>query len=463
MFKRNLLMTMLLAAVALGSQAQDVMTLSLDDCIKIALNDNPSIKINEMELERVDYAKKEVLGKLFPEISFSGQYTRNIALQTIYIDAGAMGALGGGAAGGEGGEGAAAADTKPKGMKMGRENTYTTGFSATVPIVVPSLWKTIKLSDNEILQNLETSRANKLALVNKVKNAYYALLLAQDTKRVIEHNHSTAQNHAAIYQKKFELGTASEFDVLRANVAVTNLEPSILDADNSIKKHKLQLKVLMGMDAAIEIAPKESLDEFKSTMYEHALNADTSLVFNTDLKTLDLKTDHLNKALDVQKASWYPTLTGSANYMWNSMSNGSPFKNFMWNPMSSVGLTLAIPLFQGGQRYFKQKQAEIAVREMKWRREDLERSLHTQVQVQIDNLNKSIKQIESNNAGVKQAIKASEIKNQSFKIGAASFIELRDTDDALMNAQLSYYQAIYNYLVADSDLEFVLGNSNYAN
>ena len=62
MFKRNLLMTMLLAAVALGSQAQDVMTLSLDDCIKIALNDNPSIKINEMELERVDYAKKEVLG-----------------------------------------------------------------------------------------------------------------------------------------------------------------------------------------------------------------------------------------------------------------------------------------------------------------------------------------------------------------------------------------------------------------
>ena len=389
-------MSMLLAAVAFTSQAQDskAMSLTLDDCIKIALNDNPTIKINEMELERVDYAKKEILGKLLPEISFSGQYTRNIALQTIYIDAGAMGALGGGAAGGAGGEGAAAADTKPKGMKMGRENTYTTGFSATVPIVVPSLWKTIKLSDNEILQNLETSRANKLALVNKVKNAYYALLLAQDTKRVIEHNHSTAQNHAAIYQKKFELGTASEFDVLRANVAVTNLEPSILDADNSIKKLKLQLKLLMGMDADIEITPKQSLDEFKNVMYERAIAADTSLVYNTALKSLDLQTDHLAKALDVQKAAWDPTLTGTANYMWNSMSNGSPFKNFMWSPMSSVGLTLSVPLFQGGQRYYKQKQAEIAVREMKWRREDLERSLHTQVQVQIDNLNKSIKQIE---------------------------------------------------------------------
>ncbi|MBQ0069637.1 MAG: TolC family protein, partial [Bacteroidales bacterium] len=156
-------------------------------------------------------------------------------------------------------------------------------------------------------------------------------------------------------------------------------------------------------------------------------------------------------------------ITGSANYMWNSMSNGSPFKNFRWSSMSSVGLTLAFPLFQGGQRYHKQKQAEIAVREMKWQRDNLERSLHTQVQVQIDNLNKSLKQIESNDAGVKQATKASEIMNKSFKIGAASFIQLRDTDDALMNARLSYYQAIFNYLVADSDLEYVLGNSQYAN
>ncbi len=442
MLKRNLLTAVLIATAALVSQAQGAMTLSLDECIKIALNDNPTVKINEMELERVDYAKKEVLGQLFPEVTFSAQYTRNLALQTIYMDTGT---------------GQATA------IKMGRDNTHSTGFSASVPIVVPTLWKSIKLSDNQILQNLETSRANKLSLVNQVKNAYYALLLAQDTKKVIERNHSTAKAHADIYQKQFELGTASEYDVLRANVAVTNLEPSILEAENSINQLKLQLKLLMGMDATIDIAAAQSLDEFKGVMYERSLNTDTSLVYNTSLKSLDLQTDYLKKVLDVQKASWYPTVTGSASYMWNSMSNGSPFKNFKWNSMSSVGLTLAFPIFQGGQRWHKQKQAEIAVREMTWQRQNLENSLHTQVQVQLDNLNKSLKQIESNDAGVKQATKASDIMNKSFKIGAASFIQLRDTDDALMNAQLSYYQAIYNYLVADSNLEYVLGNTKYAN
>ena len=71
------------------------------------------------------------------------------------------------------------------------------------------------------------------------------------------------------------------------------------------------------------------------------------------------------------------------------------------------------------------------------------------------------KQIESNEAGVHMAEKANDIMQKSFKIGAASFIQLRDTEDALMAARLAYFQAIYNYLVAESDLEFVLGNTHY--
>jgi outer membrane protein TolC len=149
--------------------------------------------------------------------------------------------------------------------------------------------------------------------------------------------------------------------------------------------------------------------------------------------------------------------------MWNSMSMGNPLKNFQWTKSSAVGLTLSFPIFTGFQRINRIKQAQIQANEMRWQRENLERSLHVQVQSQMDNINKSIKQIESNEGGVRQAEKASDIMQQSFKIGAASFIQLRDTDDALMSARLSYYQAIYNYLVAESNLENVLGNTHYVN
>lgn len=438
------MLTLLLSFAA--AQAQQVaggpIRLTLDECIRIALNENPTIKVDSMEIERVHYALKEVKGQLLPQINATGQYTRNLALQTMYMDPG---------------------NGEVVGIKMGRDNTYSAGFSATLPLVVPQLWRNIKLNENQILQNIEKARANKLSLVNQVKNAYYALLLAADTKRVIEQNHSTAQEHASIYQKQFELGTASEYDVLRANVAVTNLEPSILEAANSVELLKLQLKVLMGMDARLEIEPRQKLDDFKALMYDNTLRTDTSLVNNTTLKTLDLQTDYLNKVVKVQKAAWFPTLSATGNLMWHSMGNGSPFENFRWTKSSAVGLTLAWPVFTGFQRTNKIKQAQIQAREMTWQRENAQRSLHMQVQSQVDNIRKSIKQIESNAGGVTQAEKASDIMQKSFKVGAASFIQLRDTDDALMNARLSYYQAIYDYLVAESNLELVLGNTPYAN
>ena len=245
----------------------------------------------------------------------------------------------------------------------------------------------------------------------------------------------------------------------RATVAATTLEPSILEAQNSIDALKLQLKVLMGMDAGVDIEPVETLDSYKSMMYENAMNVDTSLVNNTNIRQLDLQTDYLKQALKVQKMSWAPTLSGTINYMWNSMSNGSPFKNFNWNPYSQAGLALTWNLFSGGQRYYKQKQAEIAVREMKWQRENLARSLNSQVETQINNINSDIKQIESNAASVALAEKADRIMQESFKLGVGTFLQIQDTQNALLGARLSYYQAIYNLLVSQSDLELMLGNA----
>ena len=75
--------------------------LSLDKCITIALSDNPTIKVADMEIERTDYYNKEILGQLLPNISFNAQYSRTLAKQTMYLN---MDALGGGAMGGATGE-----------------------------------------------------------------------------------------------------------------------------------------------------------------------------------------------------------------------------------------------------------------------------------------------------------------------------------------------------------------------
>ena len=133
-----------LASSALNAQTtavSDTMMLSVDDCVKIALNENPTIKIADMEITRVDYSKKETIGQLFPNVSFSAAYSRTLAKQTMYMNNGGQ----------------------TMAIKMGRDNTHNTGFNASMPLISVALWKSIKLSDNQILQNIEASRTSRIS------------------------------------------------------------------------------------------------------------------------------------------------------------------------------------------------------------------------------------------------------------------------------------------------------------
>lgn len=436
----------------------DTIPVTLEQCITIALDRNPTIKVADMEITRVDYSKKETIGQLLPSVAFGGQYNRTLAKQVAYMN---MGSFGSGGAGNDGGS-----EEKPKssagrqGIKMGLDNSYTVGFSASMPLIAPQLWKSLKLSDSQILQNIEAARASRLSLVNSVENAYYSLLLAEDSRKVIQESYDNAVFNHDVYQKKYQVGAASEYDVLRTSVAVKNVEPELTQADIAIKQARLQLAILMGLDTAHALSPATSLSQYEETMYDHTLALNKSISDNTDLRMLDLQTRSLRDALSIQKMAWYPTLSLNASYNWTSSNDGTPFKNLRWSPYSMIGVSLNLPLFEGGQRYSRIKQAQIQVEEMKWQRENLERSINMQVDLAVDNIQMNVKQISSNSESVKQAEKAHSIIEKSFEIGAASYLDLRDSELALTRARLAYYQSIYNYLVANSDLRLLLGDTD---
>ena len=83
-----------------------------------------------------------------------------------------------------------------------------------------------------------------------------------------------------------------------------------------------------------------------------------------------------------------------------------------------------------------------------------------QVNLAIDNIKVNVKQIASCSESMKQADRAHTIMERSFDIGAASYLDLRDSELALTRAQLAYYQAIYNYLIAGSELELLQGTAD---
>lgn len=458
-----------LTAMAASLAPARAAELSLDDCLRIALSESPTVKVAEMDITRVDYLKKNNLAELLPQISFGAQYSRMLAKQVAYMNMSGFGSLGGSTSGGEGdsgdsGEGgtpaAPASKGRGNGIKMGLDNSYSMGFSASMPLVAPQLWASMKLSDAQILQSVEQARASKLDLVAQVKQAYYTLLLANDSKRVIQQSYDMAALTYDIYSKRYSAGDASEYDVLRTSVAMKNVEPQLLQADIAIKQAKLQLMVLMGVDASQDLQFKGELADYEKTMYADVLALPTDYSLNTSLRQNELQQNTLDQSVRVNKMAWYPTLALTANYNWTSSSDGSPFKNFRWNPYSVVGLNLSIPLFTGGRRYNNIRMAEIQATQNRLQRENIERSVSMQAKLAVDNIQLNVRQIASCSESVGQADRAHTIMQQSFDIGAASYLNLRDSELALTQSRLTYYQAIYNYLVATNDLELLMGTAD---
>ena len=92
--------TLLALAVALSGAIDvygaDVPVLDLDGCLSIALAESPTVKVADMEVKRVDYSKREIIGQLLPSVDFGGQYSRTLAKQTTYMNMDGFGDFGGG-------------------------------------------------------------------------------------------------------------------------------------------------------------------------------------------------------------------------------------------------------------------------------------------------------------------------------------------------------------------------------
>ncbi|MDE6195190.1 MAG: TolC family protein [Muribaculaceae bacterium] len=412
----------------------DSIPISLRECIDIALSKSPTIKVADLEVKRVNYSKRETIGNLLPQIGFSLSYQRSIELQTIRMNMG--------------GE-----STK---LKMGSDNTWNTGFTLSLPLIAPTLWKAISISDTQIAQNLEAARSSRLELVNQVKKAYYALMLAISSRGVIRQQYDIAKYTADVYSKQFQQGTASEYDVLRSEVQVRNLEPSLLDADISVKQCQLSLNVLMGIDDALNLYPDVTMADMQQDMYSYMLDHE-GLEDNSSLRSLKLQQKMAKQNVDAKKLSFLPTLAASFNVNWLSLSNGPMFKDVDFSPYSTVGVNLSLPIFSGGTRWNQLKQAQVQQKELELQKENLVNSLNMQVELALDNINRQAKQIDSSKEGVRQAQKAHEIMLKSFQIGAATYLQLQDSELANSSAQLSYLQSIYNYLVSTSELDLLLG------
>lgn len=448
-----------------NAQQRDSLSIDLNTALEIALSENPNIKIADMEITKKQYAKKSAYGALLPEINLIGQYQRTIKKQTMYLDEGFFGSdidpsqytpeelkvvevLG---------KMMTPAEGAQDGIQVGRWNMYTGGVNISLPLVVPSLWKNIQMSEIDIQTSMEQARSSKINLVNQVTKSFYSLMLAHDSYMLFRKTYVNDSINLENITNKYKQGIVPEYDVITADVRLKSIIPSMLQAENMMKIAELQLKLHMGIDNDIPLKIVGTLDDYDQSMFDAVIPADTSLLQNSDLRQFDLQAEKVKKMYEMQKLQFAPSLVSSFQYTYISQNNDFKFSDYKWDPYSTLGITLSIPLFNGGQRYNNLKQTELQINQLQYQRIDLQRNLKLAVKNNIDLINKNIEQIVATQSSVEQARKGYDITLKRYETGMGTIVELNSAALGVTNAELQYKNAIYDYLAAKADLEKVLG------
>ena len=453
--------------------------ISLEQALEIALSENVSVKVADMEIKRTEYAKKGSYAALYPQIDFSGAYQRTIKKQVMYMDidmSKLSGMMGGADAGGqmpdgseipgegqipsipETGTGESEASSMADGMEVGRWNTWSAGVSAAMPLVNAQLWKSLKLSGMDVELAVEKARASRLDMVTQVKNAYFATLFAKEAFEVYRQVYENAVQNLAETQKKYDAQKTSDMELLRAKTMVANAVPNVYNAEGSVILALWQLKAVLGVDLDMNLDVAGKLEDWSQHMlYDIHQNDEISLDRNTTMKQLAIQAEMLSEAIKVQKYANLPSLALAFNFSLNAMTNDFNFSEYRWTPYSYVALSLNIPIFAGGKRHQAIRQAKNQYEQVQLQTVNTERQLKIMIRQHLNTMETSMKSYYAAKDAVASAQKGYDIVAKSYQVGRSALIEVNDAQLALTQSQLAASQAVYNFLTAKSQLEQALG------
>jgi len=491
LFVLALLVPMAAQAQYQGSErpaADTTLVLSLDDALRIALSENVSVKVADMEVERTKYAQKGSYGQLFPQISASGMYSYAIQKQKVYFGSDSEeegGSSGGGMASmyasmlepimyyiqqlyqvtgtpfipyvapetptdpSSSGDGA---------IEMGRRNQVTLGLSASMPLVNFQLWENLKLSGDQVELAVEQARESRLGMVTSVKQAFFAVLLAKAGYEVYNAVYENAVENLKLTQMRYNAQKVSEMDLTRAQSNVAAAIPNLYNAENSVYLALWQLKAVMGIDLDRPVDVAGSLEDYAEHMFYDIVEAgEASLDRNSQIRQLATQAEMLARQIRLQQYAYIPTLSMQLSYNYYTQSDKFNLSQWKWLPSSTLVFSLSIPIFSGGQRYHAVKQARVQAGELDLQRAEAERQLRIGIRQSISTMETAMRSYDAAREALKSAEKAYDIAVKSYQVGSSTLTDLNNTELTVTQSKLQVMQSVYNYVVARAGLEQTLG------
>ncbi|UCG89259.1 MAG: TolC family protein [Gemmatimonadota bacterium] len=461
----------LVAAVPLYAQAgaRQPEVYSLGRALNVALANSQTLKDTEMDLERAHQQVREAWSGVLPDIRGTASYTRNVLQQEFFLPARFFD------------------PTAPPGelaaVKVGSDNTWQAGLSASQPLFEYTAFVGLGAAGRFKALQEERVRGTAQEVVTTVRIAYFNVLLAEESVRLIENSIERIRRTLEETQAMNRAGMASDYDVLLLEVQLSNLVPNLRRAEYDRASRLRALQVEMGLYPDGQIAVEGNLDEVDLADFSQNSPANAALLNvsgvgvpdDVDLGqvqqlALDRRSDIrqvrsnilLEEAnLQAQKAEYFPSLSLVGNYSITAQQDGSPvFFGTSPNQRTSVGsagVAVSLPIFTGMSRDARVQQVRANIRQTEYRLERLENQAMNELRTLMGNVNEARQRAASQKQAVAQAQRGFEIASAEYNAGIGSRLQTSEAELALRESEFNYAQAVYDYLVARAQLEMAVG------
>ncbi len=293
--------------------------------------------------------------------------------------------------------------------------------------------------------------ASEEQVAAQVARAYLSAIRAEADVETAQANIRLSQAVLTQAENQKKAGAGTGIEITRARVQLANDRQRLLVAENA--RHSAHLRLLrvmdMGLDVEIELTDKLGYVPTDAVTLEKA--REQAMASRQDLKAQQERENSARISSSATKMERLPSLAAFGDYgdVGAGLSNALPTRTY--------GITLRIPIYDGGRRDARRAEAGSQYRSEKVRTGDLKEQIELEVRIALDSLRSAEEQVKVARDGLELSENELTQAQRRYEAGVANSLEVTDAQARLERARDNQTEALYNYNLARIDLEQAMG------
>jgi outer membrane protein len=427
-----------LGATLLTANAQQKMALSVEDAVRLGLANSKILHASQMKVQIADARSSEVSAARLPSLRANAGYTRLSDVVPFSISL----------------PGSPTAFT----ISPSIQNNYAVRATLTQPLFTGfRLDASMRAADASAEATHQEYGKDRSDLVYNITSAYWSLYKAIEVKKVLDENVEQVQAHLVDAQNLLDQGLATDNDVLKIQVQLSNTKLAQIDAKNAVWMARVAFNNQMGIPLTTDV-------ELATTIWHNPTQFEglEQLVLRAadnrpDIKAMYARVEASDAAVTVAQSGWWPQISLQANYL-NARPNSRIFPaRDQFADTWDVSVNVSLDLWNWGTTADQTAQAKAQYQQTVDVLGSMKDGITLEVTQNYLSLQQAREKIEVAKQGVTQAEENYRITNDKYKEGLSLTTDLLDADVALMQAKTNSTQALVDYELAEARLQKSIG------